>query len=210
MEPTKKQCRSLQKFDFETVKSNRAIAIAVIGKRACGKTTLISDIVINQNIPYIVMSRDICNHKNHIEIYSRYDKERVERLINDQKSHSRNFEYDTNPEIGLLVDDCSNIDNNLRDIIMSGRHIRTNIILGLQYPTKSDVSVNFDYVFCFNNKIISYQKLLYQRFFGSFETFEEFQEVFNEYTKDYGCLVIDQTERSNKVEDCIFYYKLEN
>ena len=40
-----------------------------------------------------------------------------------------------------------------------------------------------------------------------FPTFEIFCQVMNQCTENYECLVINNTVRSNKLEDCVFWYK---
>jgi hypothetical protein len=48
---------------------------------------------------------------------------------------------------------------------------------------------------------------LYKHFFGIFPTFDSFNEVMNQCTENYECLVLDNTSKSNKIEDVVFWYK---
>jgi hypothetical protein len=40
-----------------------------------------------------------------------------------------------------------------------------------------------------------------------FPTFEVFSQVMDQCTENFECLVIDNTSNSNKLEDCVFWYK---
>ena len=66
---------------------------------------------------------------------------------------------------------------------------------------------NVDYVFLLREPVIQNRVKLYKNFFGIFPTFDEFQEVMNACTENYDCLVLDNTAKSNKIEDVVFWYK---
>ena len=70
-----------------------------------------------------------------------------------------------------------------------------------------DIRTQIDYVFCLRENIIANQKRLYENFFGCFQKFSHFQEAFISCTNNYECLVLDNNSKSNKIEDCVFYYK---
>ena len=48
---------------------------------------------------------------------------------------------------------------------------------------------------------------LYKAFFGVFPTFDSFCQVMDACTENYECLVLDNTSKSNKITDCVFWYK---
>ena len=64
-----------------------------------------------------------------------------------------------------------------------------------------------DYVFVLKDNILENKQKLWKHLFGIFPTFETFNEVFTQCTEDYGCLVLDNRSRSNKIEDTVFWYK---
>tara|TARA_B100000131_G_scaffold235577_1_gene227564 strand:- start:392 stop:784 length:393 start_codon:yes stop_codon:yes gene_type:complete len=66
---------------------------------------------------------------------------------------------------------------------------------------------NCDFVFVFKEPVLSNREKLYKNFFGIFPTFEMFNKVLEACTEDYGCLVLDNTVRSNKISDCVFWWK---
>ena len=40
-----------------------------------------------------------------------------------------------------------------------------------------------------------------------FDNEKQFKHALNQCTEDYGCLVLDTTSTSNKLQDQVFYYK---
>jgi hypothetical protein len=40
-----------------------------------------------------------------------------------------------------------------------------------------------------------------------FDTFQQFDGVYKQVTANNGCMVLDKTQTSGKVNDCVFYYK---
>jgi hypothetical protein len=66
---------------------------------------------------------------------------------------------------------------------------------------------NVDYIFvCKENKKDNIEKL-YKYYFGIFEKLADFKKVLLSCTNDFGCIVLDNTSRSNKIEDQVFWYK---
>jgi hypothetical protein len=51
---------------------------------------------------------------------------------------------------------------------------------------------------------------LHKYFFGIFEKYEEFSLVMDKCTNNHECLVLDNTQVNNKIEECIFYYKADH
>ena len=72
-----------------------------------------------------------------------------------------------------------------------------------------EARTNIDYVFALRENVKTNQKKLYEYFFGVFPKFSQFQEVFDQYTNNYECLVLDNTAKSCEIEDCIFWYRAE-
>ena len=66
---------------------------------------------------------------------------------------------------------------------------------------------NVDYVFILRENIIQNREKLYKSFFGIFPTFDMFNKVMDACTENYECIVLDNTSKSNKIEDCVFWYK---
>ena len=66
---------------------------------------------------------------------------------------------------------------------------------------------NIDYIFVLRENIIQNQEKIYKNFFGIFPNFHIFQDVLTSCTEGYDCLVLDNTSRSNKIQDCVFWYR---
>ena len=49
--------------------------------------------------------------------------------------------------------------------------------------------------------------IFYKAFFGVFPTYDMFSQVMDACTENYECLVLDNTAKSNKITDCVFWYK---
>jgi hypothetical protein len=160
-------------------------------------------------------------HMHPLLIHGDYKKDIVSNLIKQQKDKLKKcikagIEPNSRPDLGtgLLLDDCGFDDKimkseDMRILFMNGRHWKICFIVSLQYmmglPPK--LRTNVDFVFCLRENIIANQKRLYDYFFGGFKKFAHFQEAFNKCTNNYECLVLDNTSKSTKIEDCVFYYR---
>ena len=100
-------------------------------------------------------------------------------------------------------------DTVIRQLFMNGRHWKIFFLLTMQYcmDLSPDLRANVDYVFVLRENVIQNRERLYKAFFGVFPSFDLFNKVMSACTENYECLVLDNTSRSNKLEDCVFYYK---
>ena len=120
------------------------------------------------------------------------------------------------PSAFLILDDClydnSWIkDQNVRCLFMNGRHYKMLFLITMQYALgiTPNLRTNIDYVFILRENIVSIRKKLYEHYAGMFPTFEIFNQVMNQCTENYECLVIHNNAKSNKLEDQVFWYKAE-
>ena len=194
-----------------------------------GKSTLIADLMwYMRRIPmFICMSGTeegngfYGKHMHPLLIHGEYKKDIVSGLIKQQKDKLKKclragIDPNSRPDLGsgLLLDDCGFNkrlfhQEDIRLLFMNGRHWKICFIVSLQYMMgiPPDLRTNIDFVFCLRENIVANQKRLYDNFFGCFKKFSHFQEAFNECTENYECLVLDNTAKSTKVENCVFYYK---
>ncbi len=208
----------IKKFNPKNIGDERVCVF--IGKRATGKTTLVTDILYHKrHIPAgIVMSGTEEGNSYYQQyvpdlfVYNEYKAETAEKLINRQKKVVRN--KNTNPNIFLLIDDCMYDkkmirDKNVRLVFMNGRHWKIFFLLTMQYcmDLSPDLRANVDYVFVLRENIIQNREKIYKNFFGIFPNFDMFNQVLNNCTENYECLVLDNTAKSNKIEDVVFWYK---
>ena len=218
----------LNKFDPRTMEKRRTDGnpptCIFIGKRGTGKSTLISDIMYYmRTIPYglIISGTEEGNgfYKNYFPdlfIHSEYRSEIVESLVKRQKKILKEKDKNpkTNPHAFLLLDDLmfdKSITNEkiIRMIFMNGRHWKLLFILSLQYcmSIRPELRSNVDYLFILRENNIDNQKKLWRSYFGMFEKFQDFQQTFMACTENYECIVLDNTSKSNKIEDCVYWYK---
>tara|TARA_B100000427_G_C15403579_1_gene548795 strand:- start:131 stop:961 length:831 start_codon:yes stop_codon:yes gene_type:complete len=192
-----------------------------IGKRGTGKSTLVADILYYiRKIPGgVVMSATeegnefFQQHVPDICIFNEYKKEKVSEIVEGQRKAVKENKEKVN-DIFLLLDDCMYDKKflrspDIRGIFMNGRHWKIMLMITMQYcmDLPPDLRTNVDYVFALRENVISTQKKLYNFFFGIFPEFNQFKQVFENFTEDFECLVLDNTSRSNRIEDCVFWYK---
>ena len=114
----------------------------------------------------------------------------------------------------MLLDDCMYDskflkDTCIRQCFMNGRHYNIFFMLTMQYvmDLPPALRANVDYVFILRENIIQNREKLYKSFFGIFPSFDMFSKVMDACTENYECLVLDNTVKSNKITDCVFWYK---
>lgn len=207
----------LRKFDPSKIADDKVCV--VIGKRGTGKSTLVTDLLYHKkDIPAgVVMSAT--EEGNHyykqfvpdLFIYGDYSRETIERVIDRQK---RLISTGKKTPVFILLDDCMYNkafmkDNCIRQCFMNGRHWKIFFVLTMQYcmDLSPDLRANVDYVFILRENVIQNRERLWKSFFGVFPSFELFNQVMNACTENYECLVLDNTSKSNRLEDCVFYYK---
>jgi hypothetical protein len=192
-------------------------------------STLVSDILYYlQECPVVVCMSGTedgngyySQHIHDLCIHNKFDPDVMSGIVNRQKRavkdlNARGEDPKEHPEIGvgILMDDLAYDkkmmkDPSIREIFFNGRHYHIMTMLTFQYMMDMGPSYrsNVDYVFvCKENKKDNIDKL-YKYFFGIFEKPADFRKVLYSCTNDFGCLVLDNTSRSNKIEDQVFWYK---
>jgi hypothetical protein len=212
----------LRKFNPEGMADDKVCVF--VGKRGTGKSTLVADIMYHKrHLPAgIVMSAT--EEGNHyyqqfipdLFIYGEYDREAIERVLGRQKVIVGKCNGTTvkPPGAFLLLDDCM-YDNKfmkdtcIRQCFMNGRHWKLFFMLTMQYcmDLPPALRANVDYVFILRENVIQNREKLYKSFFGIFPTFDMFNQIMTACTENYECLVLDNTSKSNRIQDCVFWYK---
>ncbi len=218
---------SLSKFDPKNIEKRRSEGAGpptcvFIGKRGTGKSTLVADILyyvrkINAGVVISATEDGNAYYSNFIPeilIHSEYKPEIIQQVINRQKKVINGKNKTAENDVFVLLDDCMYDkrmirDTNIRGIFMNGRHWRITFMLTMQYcmDLPPDLRANIDYVFILRENIIQNQEKIYKNFFGIFPQFSIFQDVLNTCTEGYDCLVLDNTSKSNNIQDCVFWYR---
>ena len=222
---------SLRKFDITNIKSDKVCVF--IGKRETGKSFLVKDLLYyHQDIPIgtVISGTEGANTfygkiVPNLFIHEAYSPEIINNALKRQKIVVKKMQKEiqtkghTNidPSAFLILDDClydnSWIkDQNVRCLFMNGRHYKMLFLITMQYALgiTPNLRTNIDYVFILRENIVSIRKKLYEHYAGMFPTFEIFNQVMNQCTENYECLVIHNNAKSNKLEDQVFWYKAED
>lgn len=225
----------LRKFNIDMIKercqldSKKSPMIVIIGKKDTGKSFLVRDLLHNTQDCFprgcVISGTEIANEffQNMVPskyIYDRYDKDIIERVIQNQAKlkEKRNMtggrSSTVDPRAFLILDDClydaSWIkEESTRFIFMNGRHIDVTTMITMQYPLgiTPNLRTNVDFVFILRENITSNRRRIYENYAGMFPTFEMFCTFMDQCTENYECLVICNNVPSNKLEDQVFWYK---
>jgi hypothetical protein len=142
-------------------------------------------------------------------IHPRLDVQVVQSALQMQKEDAHR-----EPTLALIFDDTgfSRKDwasNTMREAIMNARHHRTALHFSMQYIKSIDPSIrsNVSYIVACAENIHANKRALWQCFFGIIPTYQEFDTLFTACTRDYSCIVLDQTQPSASIENSIFWFR---
>jgi hypothetical protein len=185
-----------------------------------GKTTIITSLLYEKRdiFPmFMIMSgtEDSNGHYKSIIpstfVYNKLDEKKIEDFIVRQKIAKKHLE---NPWGVLLLDDCTDdprIFNRplMQGIFKNGRHWKMLFILSLQYcmDVKPVIRTNVDGVFILRETNLRNRKNLWENYAGVVPDFNLFCQIMDSITTDYTALYIHNQTTSNKLEDCLFWYK---
>ena len=188
-----------------------------IGRRNTGKSTLLS-LLVEEKRNSLKNTLVMCGTPEEEELYSKLDNA----VIYNGYTQDILYAYMEKQGVSLRTEKekesvCVVLDNlehediwkdvKVRVLVMNNRNLRTFVcgssssILFLNPAIRSNV----DYLFLFKETNKENLERLYSSFGGIFETYEDFCATFDTCTKTpYGCMVIDNTSRSHRVEDIVF------
>lgn len=208
---------AIRKFNPKTIDDCRVILL--IGKRNTGKSVLAKDLLYHKrHLPAGVVMSGTEEGNGYYSgwvpdsfIYNDFDKGVIDGVIDRQRRLSKTGKA---KNVFLVLDDCLYDKKLLREkcmraLFMNGRHWKVYMLLTAQYmmDVPPDIRSQIDYVFVLRENILQNRKRLYDTFFGVFPSFDIFCQVMDKCTENYECIVLDNTSRSNKIEDMVFWYK---
>ena len=145
-------------------------------------------------------------------IYNDFDSERLESIVAAQQKRLQDGKVP--PSIFIVMDDCSYSKDvmkskAMRQIAMNGRHLGIHLNYACQslmdLPTW--MRANIDILVCTSDKIITNKTKLWKHCFGLFQRYDEFSATFDACTQNFSCCVLDNTIRSQKVSDVVFWWR---
>ena len=194
--------------------------IVIIGKPGTGKTTMITSLLYEKSHIFpvgVVMSgtEDSNGHYGKIFpqsfVFNSLDKDKINEMVNRQKLAKQHLPC---PWAILLLDDCTDDPKLFNDplfqgIFKNGRHWKMWFILSLQYSLdiKPVIRTNVDGTFILRETNMKNRKSLWENYAGVFPDFSMFCDVLDQLTDDYTALYVHNQTTSNKIEDCVFWYK---
>lgn len=220
----------LTKFDMSRIRDDSVVVF--IGKRNTGKSFLIRDLLWHKrNMPIgtVISGTEGANSfysqiVPSLLIHEEFNPQIISNVLKRQqiltKQMMKDKEQKGNSQIDrrnfFIMDDCM-FDNKwvtdkfIRSLFMNGRHYGILYILALQYVMGIPPVLrgNVDYVFILRENLVSSRKRIYEQFAGIFPTFEFFCQIMDQCTENFECLVIHNGSQSNRLEDCVFWYKAE-
>jgi hypothetical protein len=207
-------------YGFTIDKNHRFLLASFDVVRNTGKTTMITSLLYEKSHIFpvgVVMSgtEDSNGHYGKIFpgsfVYNALNKEQIESIIKRQKIAR---EHLPNPWAILLLDDCTDDPKLFNDplfqgIFKNGRHWKMWFILSLQYSLdiKPVIRTNVDGTFILRETNMKNRKSLWENYAGVFSDFNQFCQVLDQLTDDYTALYIHNQTTSNRLEDCVFWYK---
>ncbi len=167
------------------------------------------DIVKNESVEYMDSNEPESFNRTEelIKEFMKKQKDLKKRIINGEKElDNRRF---------LIMDNCKDNhkiilkDKNIREIFMNGRTYGVFFIISSDKIKEipPNLRANIDFIFLFEEKSNKKKKILYENYAGMIPTFDMFNILFDECTKENGCLMINNCSPSPKLEDQIFWYK---
>ena len=209
----------LKKFDPSIINSNSVVLL--IGKRGTGKTTLTADVLYHLRSSFDAgiafsateesnnfWSRHICDTLIHQDFNAKV----YGNFVAEQRRINAKLEKPINSF--ALLEDCMysrilKTDPNVRGSFFNGRHWNIFLIMTMQYvlDLPPELRSNVDYIFILRNNVLADRERIWKHFCGFIPSFNIFQQIMNKCTTGYECLVVNNTSRSNEIDDCLFWYK---
>jgi hypothetical protein len=223
--PQEEKIIRIKEFDLSTMNPTNSsdysgVKICVIGKPNTGKSTLVQSIIAAK--AHICPAIQVFNGtEESSKYYSQvcptvfvHDRLDMDALVNFVRRQRLAVQYLENPWAILIIDDCTDDPKQLRhpliqNLFKNGRHLRLLFFLVLQYALDilPSIRTSIDYTFILREPSKKTRKKLYENYCPDVVTEEEFYSILDSCTENYGSVVICNRTVSNKIEDCIFYYK---
>jgi len=220
----------LHRFDIARVTTG--MKALIIGRRATGKSRLVKDILQhNRTIPIKVAispterwNPEIGKEFPDVHFYDEYTPTISAKFVEMQETASKMLRKDEatsgrinprglDPRAIMVMEDCLydtswTKDKNMIKLFMNGRHYKSTLLITMQYQLDIPPALrkNIDFMFVLRETNATSLKRIYDNANVSC-SYESFCHLIDIYTREYGCLVIDNTTTRSKFEDRVFWYR---
>ena len=213
----------LFEYDLNDLPENPSIVLC--GKRRSGKGVLTKDLCFNffrgkvSNVFLFSPTSEIAiNQIDYVPYEYRYSElnvDVIEMIMKRQEYLIKNTPKDTKKHRILIIIDDIIASNDARQqkildkLFICARHFRISLIVSYQYVKKDFTPVqrdNVDVIFCFQQNNFNNKEALVLQYLNVSENKNEGYELLNKHAEGYQCLVISNTETSNKFQDFCFTY----
>lgn len=203
--------------------------ILIIGRRQSGRTTLIRDILHHfRDIPM----GNVFNRTEQLEpqyqdvvpdpfVFCEVREEHFEQVIKRQDlildKIMTDPEYEHFDPRSFLVLDNPMLETGwakqspMREVFSDGARKNILRILSMSYliALQKELRELVDWIFVFRETMPVNRSRLYDRICGMFPSQNVFDQVLDEVTADYGCLVIDNrpASRGGRIAECAYWYR---
>ncbi len=195
----------LTKFDMKRIQNGESVLIN--GKRSVGKSVIINDYLKHHDQFSTGLIVAPCEGINPELVDPSWIQEDLTPAIMTTFAETC---ATSNSGIIILDDYGAEIQQNLTlsNSIINNRPTNASLVVTQQYPMTFNKKVRdaFDWVFLCREANLSTQRKLFEQHGSVFTTFAMFQAMLNDYTRDYGCLVIHKASQSSELQDSVFWY----
>jgi hypothetical protein len=218
----------LSKFNMNMIPDDGVVLF--IGRRGTGKSWLIKDLMwYKQRFPIgtVISGTEGANAfysamVPSLFIHDEVNTNTIANVLKRQEAVTKQIRKETDTRGSsaidrrafIIMDDCLydnrwTTDKFIRSLFMNGRHYGLLYILAIQYVMGIPPVLRgqVDYVFILRENQVAARRRIYEQFAGIFPTFELFCQIMDQCTENYECLVIHNGARTNKLEDCVYWYR---
>ncbi len=200
---------------FTDFNNRKSPSILIMGSRGSGKTTMCVDLMNKlctedkYDVCMIFTAKNTYNNYNLtnfsvIKLNDELNEEILKNLL-----HRQRILIDNNKtsKLMLIIDNVQNFEkikntDAYSDLILNSRCYNISIMTTTPSSTSfhPKIRTNMDYIFLLNEQSLTVKQKLYENYGGMFSSFKQFEEVFDETTREnYNSLVINNTGKTQKV-----------
>lgn len=201
----------------------------IIGEPKAGKSFLIRDLLWynREHFKYVCAispaEQIAFYHKMmpHVRLCNEYYDAHAETFMHAQNTLARkqpileSGKQKSVPDAAYILDDAIHSSDVwkrsriLATLFMNARCMRIGTFFAITYPYKirPEFACNIDYTFIFHTASVDTRLHLYKRYCPMIPSFYIFNQLMDDYTKDYGCLVINRCVASWKWQDMVLWYR---